>query len=69
MQNSFKSMCLLFIWKKEEYWMEFSKDTIFLVNYGRQNCEDMHSWGPGMRSCYVIHYVIRGSGYLECGKK
>lgn len=49
--------------------MEFSKDTIFLVNYGRQNCEDMHSWGPGMRSCYVIHYVIRGSGYLECGKK
>ncbi|MCI5650402.1 MAG: AraC family transcriptional regulator [Fusicatenibacter sp.] len=49
--------------------MEFSKDTLLLVNYGRQDCSDLHSWGPGMRSCYVIHYVISGSGFLEYQKK
>lgn len=29
---------------------------------GRQDCSDMHSFGPGMRNCYIIHYIIRGKG-------
>ena len=29
---------------------------------GRQDCSDMHSFGPGMRYCYIIHYIIRGKG-------
>lgn len=38
------------------------------LNYcGRQNCADMHSWGPGMRKSFIIHYIIRGAGVLECG--
>lgn len=34
---------------------------------GRQDCADMHSWGPGMRKSYIIHFILRGAGYLECG--
>lgn len=33
-----------------------------MIGAGRQDCSDMHSFGPGMRNCYIIHYVIRGSG-------
>ncbi len=25
----------------------------------------MHSWGPGVRPVYIIHYVTKGAGYLE----
>ena len=35
---------------------------IQLIGAGRQDCSDMHSYGPGMRSCYIIHYIIKGSG-------
>ncbi len=35
---------------------------IQLIGAGRQDCSDLHSYGPGMRSCYIIHYVIKGSG-------
>ena len=40
-----------------------------LVGYGREDCSDLHSWGPGVRAFYIIHYVIRGAGFLECGRK
>lgn len=33
-----------------------------LIASGRQDCSNMHSWGPGMRSSYVVHYIIKGSG-------
>lgn len=36
---------------------------------GRQNCADMHSWGPGFRTEYIIHYIIHGSGYYICEGK
>lgn len=39
------------------------------VNYGRQDCGDMHSWGPGIRTCYVLHYIIRGKGTFINGSK
>lgn len=42
----------------------FSEKSVKLVGMGRQNCEDMHAWGPGIRSCYIIHYVMKGAGYL-----
>ena len=29
----------------------------------------MHSYGPGARSWHIIHYIIKGSGYLECNRK
>lgn len=36
---------------------------------GRQDCSDMHSWGPGIRTCCVIHYIIRGKGSFICNGK
>lgn len=47
----------------------YSEETIQLTNTGRQDCSDMHSYGPGARPCYIIHYVIRGAGYLECDRR
>ena len=47
----------------------YSEDTVRLVGYGREDCSDLHSWGPGVRAFYIIHYVIRGAGFLECGGK
>lgn len=50
--------------KKEFY----SEHTLLLTNCGREDCSDLHSWGPGIRPCYIIHYVIKGAGWLEYGK-
>lgn len=47
---------------------EFEKTK--LIASGRQDCSDMHSLGPEFRTAYIIHYIIRGSGYYVCdGKK
>ena len=27
---------------------------------------DNYAWGPGIRNCYIIHYVKSGRGYFEC---
>lgn len=40
-----------------------------LIYAGIQDCSDMHSFGPGMRTCYIIHYVIRGKGTFICNSK
>lgn len=40
------------------------------VTSGIQDCSDMHSWGLGARTCFVIHYIIRGKGtFIRNGKK
>lgn len=39
------------------------------VDAGRQDCHDLHSWGPGVRQCYIIHYIISGKGTFTCGKR
>lgn len=47
----------------------YSEESIILMQYGRQDCSDMHSWGPGMRQCYIIHYVVKGAGYIKVNNK
>lgn len=37
-----------------------------LLEIGRQDCSDMHSWG-GVRNIYVLHYIERGKGTLKAG--
>ena len=39
------------------------------ICYGRQDCHDLHSWGPGIRTCYVLHYIIKGKGTFINGGK
>ncbi len=48
--------------------MDYTENFPFLFP-GRQDCSDGASWGPGKRSSYVIHYIIRGSGYFTCNGK
>ena len=47
----------------------YSTNSLQLTGCGHQDCSDMHSWGPGMRNNYTIHYIIKGAGYLECNNK
>lgn len=47
----------------------YSFQNLQLITYGRQDCRDLHSWGPGMRQCYILHYVLKGAGTLVTDKK
>ncbi len=40
-----------------------------MISSGRQNCSDLHSWGPGIRNCYILHYIIKGKGTFINGNK
>lgn len=47
----------------------FSSD-LKLCFCGHQDCEPGHTYGPGIRDCYIFHYISHGSGVFEtCGKK
>jgi len=35
---------------------------------GFEDCEPDHSFGPAVRSYYLIHYVLKGHGTFSCGK-
>lgn len=36
-----------------------------LYQYGWEQCEPMHSFGPYVRNHYLFHYIISGKGKLE----
>ena len=36
---------------------------------GEQRCAPEHCWGAGVRSQYLIHYIIDGSGVFYCGPR
>lgn len=33
-----------------------------LLFFGMEECLSGHAWGPGLRDCYIIHYVHEGRG-------
>lgn len=41
------------------------KLTLVVHNVGFQKCTPNHSWGPGVRDHFLIHYVVSGRGELE----
>lgn len=45
------------------------KNKSVYISCGRQDCGDMHSWGPGVRTSYIIHYIVRGKGIFVCNSK
>lgn len=49
--------------------MENFSETVKQIQFGRQDCSDLHSWSPGIREIYIIHYILRGKGYLICEEK
>lgn len=36
---------------------------------GYETCKPGHSYGPALRSGYLIHYVLEGAGYYQTGGK
>ena len=46
-----------------------SQPGLTLLATGRQDCSDLHSWGPGIRPVYIIHYILRGQGFIDYHKK
>lgn len=47
----------------------YSDRTFYLLKKGIHRIDMYPGWGPGMRNCYVIHYVISGTGYYEVNGK
>lgn len=42
---------------------------IYLSTCGIQNCMANHSYGPGKREEYIIHFICEGSGIYQVGKE
>lgn len=43
--------------------------SLSVCNIGREKCKNTHSWGPGIRDHYIIHYVISGKGKFIVNQK
>ncbi|MCL1964306.1 MAG: AraC family transcriptional regulator [Firmicutes bacterium] len=41
---------------------EWTLTSLTVYNTGLQQCEPGHSWGPGVRDHYLLHYVTAGRG-------
>ncbi len=39
------------------------------VQFGYENCNSSHSYGPAVRTHWLIHYVVSGSGIFKIGNK
>ena len=39
------------------------------ISKGEEQCAPLHTWGAGVRSLYIIHYIINGTGIFWCGTK
>lgn len=42
---------------------------ITLLHSGHETSAETKPWGPGVRDCYILHYVISGAGYYETNGK
>lgn len=40
-----------------------------VYNSGHQQCSGGHSWGPAVRSFYLIHLVVSGKGFFTVGEE
>ncbi len=39
------------------------------MQYGRENCEKGHFFGPAIREHWLLHYVVSGNGIFKIGNK
>ncbi|MGG4555393.1 AraC family transcriptional regulator [Paenibacillus sp. FSL W8-0186] len=44
-----------------------SQMDLSLLFFGMEECLSGHAWGPGLRDCYIIHYVLEGAGRFHLG--
>ena len=36
---------------------------------GYEDCKPGHSYGPAIRSGYIVHYILKGKGFFQCRNK
>lgn len=39
------------------------------MHFGFQDCEESHSFGPAVRTYWLIHFVVSGFGYYKIGNR
>lgn len=39
------------------------------VQFGYETCESLHSFGPALRTHWLLHYVVSGKGYFKIGDR
>ena len=39
------------------------------VQFGYEDCEPSHAFGPAVRTHYLIHFVVSGKGYYKIGNR
>ena len=52
--------------------LELSKSKfqdLYVCFCGYARCEPLHSYGPGVRSNYLIHYIVDGKGSYQSGEQ
>ncbi|OWA35452.1 AraC family transcriptional regulator [Saccharibacillus sp. O16] len=54
-----------FIHSAEDYPESRIPSEVSLVFYGREECAPGHSWGPGLRDAFILHYIERGRGIFR----
>lgn len=42
-------------------------DDLYICQFGEEKCRPSHAYGPAQRNHYLIHFVVSGSGMLQCG--
>ncbi|MCI8862133.1 MAG: AraC family transcriptional regulator [Lachnospiraceae bacterium] len=42
---------------------------LYVCFCGYAQCEPLHSYGPAMRSNYLIHYIVEGKGIYQTGER
>lgn len=47
---------------------ENKNTSVTALLHAEEQCLPNHSWGPGVRSYYIIHYVISGKGFFYNGE-
>jgi AraC-like DNA-binding protein len=40
-----------------------------MYQYGAEECDPGHSYGPAVRDHFLIHYIIKGKGFFQVGNK
>ena len=38
------------------------KLAVQLLFHGKEECQPLHAWGPGVRTCYILHFINNGTG-------
>ena len=50
---------------KSEIILDCNYDGLNPVSFGFENCAPRHSYGPALRTHYLLHFVVKGKGIFE----